>query len=205
VANTITGPANLLATGGNPGSTGGTGGVGFIRVEAFSLPNFTAGGALVNSGLPTSVTPANLPTLQIASVAGVAAPAVPLGSFQGSPDIVLPANQANPVTVVVNATNIPAGTTVNVTSTTAAGTNTTATATLSGTTASSNGTASISLAAGLSVLTATTVIDLAQTGDLRPMFINGEKVDKIEIAARYGGGPELTYITHSGRRVHSLQ
>jgi hypothetical protein len=143
--------------------------------------------------------------LQIASVAGVAAPAAPSGSFQGSPDIILPANQANPVTVVINATNIPAGTTVNVTSTTAAGTSATATATLSGTTASSNGTASISLSAGLSVLTATTVIDLAQTGDLRPMFINGEKVDKIEIASRYGGGSELTYITHSGRRIHSLQ
>jgi hypothetical protein len=46
---------------------------------------------------------------------------------------------------------------------------------------------------------------LAQTSDLRPIFINGEKVEKIEVASRYGGGSELTYITESGRRVGSLQ
>jgi hypothetical protein len=204
IANTITGSAVLLTTGGSAGSEGGAGGTGFIRTEAFNLTNFSAGG-IISSGLPTSVTPATLPTLQIASVAGVAAPAVPSGSFQGAPDVVLPATQANPVAVVINATNIPAGATVNLTATTAAGTTSAATATLAGTTQSSNGTANITLAAGLSVLTATTVIDLAQTGDLRPLFINGEKVEKIEVAAQYGGGSELTYITQTGRRIRSLR
>jgi hypothetical protein len=47
------------------------------------------------------------------------------------------------------------------------------------------------------------LIDLAQTGELQPFFINGEKVEHIEVAAQYGGGSELTYITESGRRIGS--
>jgi hypothetical protein len=205
VANTIAGTAILNATGGLSGAQGGAGGIGYIRAEGFNLTTFNPVNAVVSTGLPTSVTPANLPTLQIASVAGVAAPAIPAGSFQGTPDVVLPATQPNPVAVVINATNIPVGTSVNLTATTATGSTTTATATLAGATSASSGTANITLSAGLSVLTATTIIDLAQTGALRPLLINGEKVEKIEVAATYGGGSELTYITQSGRRVHSLR
>jgi hypothetical protein len=208
VANSITGSCTLDVTGGLAGGTqlaaGTAGGFGFIRVEAFNLTGFSPNtGQPVSSGLPTSAVPPNLPTLQIVSIGGVAAPANPVGSFQGSPDVVLPADQPNPVAVVVNATNVPNGTTVNLTATPASGPANTASSTLSGTTAASSGTVNISLATGLSVLTATTLIDLAQTSDLRPFFINGEKVDKIEVAAQYGGGSEMTYITESGRRISS--
>jgi len=206
VANVITGAGQLLINGGNGGFEGASGGLGFARVEAFDLSGFTLQNITpVSSSLPNSATPANTPSLQIASVGGVAAPANPVGSFQGSPDVILPANQPNPVAVVVNAANIPSGTTVNVTATSSAGASTTAAATLSGTTASSSGTASITLTNGLSVLTATTVVDLAKTGDLHPFFINGERVDKIEIAAQYGGSSEVTYITHSGRRIRGVR
>jgi hypothetical protein len=212
VANNITGPVTLDVSGGTgggentAGQAGTAGGFGFIRVEAFNLTGFTASQTdPITSGLPNSAVPTNLPTLQIVSVAGVAAPSNPLGSFQGSPDIILPAAQPNPVSVVVNATNVPSGTTVNVTATSGTGSATTAAATLAGTTAASSGTASVSLPTGLSVLTATTLIDLAQIGDLRPLFIDGEKVDKIEVAATYGGGPEWTYITRSGRRIRALR
>jgi hypothetical protein len=210
VANIITGVGQIGVNGGpggrGNGGPGGDGGLGFVRMEAFNLVGFTATtGAPISSGLPSSATPANVPTLQIASVGGVNAPASPVGSFQGAPDVVLPANQPNPVTVVVNGFNIPTGTSVNVTATSGAGTSTTGTATLSGTTASSTGSASISLTTGLSVLTATTVVDLAQTGDLKPLFINGEKVDKIEVAAQFGGGSAVTYITHSGHRIRAVR
>lgn len=212
VANNITGAASFDVSGGSGGGqntvgqVGTKGGFGFIRIEAFNLTGFSPStGNPITSGLPSSAVPANLPTLQIVSVAGVAAPANPLGSFQGSPDIVLPAAQPNPVSVVVNATNVPSGTTVNVTATSSSGSATTAAATLAGTTGASSGTANVSLPTGLSVLTATTLIDLAQIGDLKPLFIDGEKVEKIEVAATYGGGPEWTYITQSGRRIRTLQ
>jgi hypothetical protein len=212
VSNAISGSVSLEVNGGNGGGvttaaqSGTNGGFGFLRAEAFNLTGFSPSTiAPMFSGLPSSAVPTNLPTLQIVSVAGVAAPATPLGSFQGSPDIILPAAQANPVSVVVNATNVPSGTTVNVTATSATGSATTAAATLAGTTGASSGTANVSLPTGLSVLTATTLIDLAQIGDLKPLFINGEKVEKIEVAATYGGAPEWTYITQSGRRIRTLQ
>jgi hypothetical protein len=215
IANTITGTATLSASGGTGGLgntsggipySGGPGGLGYVRLEAFSFTGFTnTAGISIAMAFPGLLIPTNPPTLQIASVAGVAAPANPVGSFQGSPDIVLPANQSNPVAVVINSANIPSGTTVNLVATSPNGTNTTASATLSGTTASSSGSASISLGSGLSVLTATAVIDLATISKLTPMFMNGEKVDKIEVAAVFGGGSEVTYITERGRRIRGIQ
>jgi len=47
---------------------------------------------------------------------------------------------------------------------------------------------------------ATVVIDLS-TGNAQAMFIEGERVNRIEIAAAYGGASEITYITQSGRRI----
>lgn len=197
VANSISGSVSLTVTGG-----GGTGGVGYVRVEAFSLTGFSPStSAPVSSALPSLAVPTNLPSLQIVSIAGIAVPANPIGSFQGSPDVVLPATQTNPVSVVINAANIPVGTTVNLTATPASGAGASATTTLAGSLSSSSGTASISLPAGLTVLTASTIINLATLGDLQPLFINGERVDKIEVAARFGGSSQIAYITHSGRRI----
>lgn len=201
VANTISGSVTLNVTGGSGG--GNTGGAGYIRVETFNNSGFSPNnqGAPVSSALPGSAVPTNLPSLQIVSVAGIAVPSNPIGSFQGSPDVVLPATQTNPVGVVINAANIPAGTTVNLTATPTSGTGASATTTLAGTLSSSSGTASISIPAGLTVLTASTIINLATLGDLQPLFINGERVDKIEVASRFGGSSQIAYITHSGRRI----
>jgi hypothetical protein len=207
IANAIGGAGQLLVNGGSGGSANGaSGGFGYVRLEAFGLAGFSLqNNTPVSSGLPNSVSPANVPTLQITSVGGVSAPANPIGSFQGAPDVVLPANQPNPVTVIITASNIPTGTTVNVTATSATGASTTGSGTLSGTTASSTANASVSLGSGFSVLTATTVVDLAQTGDLKPLFINGEKVDKIEVAAQFGGSSAVTYITHAGHRIQAVR
>jgi hypothetical protein len=71
---------------------------------------------------------------------------------------------------------------------------------LAGTSAASTGTANVTLPTGMSVLTATATIDL-MIASARPMFVDGERVNRMEIAAVYGGASRLTYITQSGRRI----
>ena len=124
IANTITGAGGTLnvgggAAGGQLGAlpAGGSGGPGFVRVEAFNFSSFTPSVPTnsVSFALPNPVTIPNAPTLQIATVAGIAAPGAPLGSLAGVPDIVLPSTTGNPVTVEVEAANIPLGTVVQVT------------------------------------------------------------------------------------------
>jgi hypothetical protein len=209
VSNTVSGTAQFNISGGSGGACGavrcGTrGGFGYVRVDAYNLSAFnpTSSDLVVSAGQPYLPAPAMLPSLQIASVAGVSTPSTPSGSFQNAPDVVLPPNQSNPVTVVINGANVPSGTTVTLTALASTGSSTTASSTLSGTTASSTASVSISLPGALSVLTASTT---ALVADSKPFFMNGEHVDKIEVAARFGGAPEVTYITHSGKRIRASQ
>jgi hypothetical protein len=206
VANAITGTAQFNVSGGSGGggNAGGAGGSGYVRVDAFNLVGFnpTSSTLAVSSGTPNLPPPSALPVLQIFSVAGVSSPTVPSGSFQNAPDIVLPATQANPVTVVINSTNVPSGTTVTLTAVSNTGTTVTASGVLSGTTASSTVSVSISLPSNFSVLTASTT---ALVADGRPMFLNGERVEKIEVAASFGGPSLATYITQSGRRIRAAR
>jgi hypothetical protein len=55
---------------------------------------------------------------------------------------------------------------------------------LVGTSAASTGTANVALPTGMSVLSATATIDL-MIASARPMFIDGERVNRMEIAAVY--------------------
>jgi hypothetical protein len=205
IANTITGFGSLNVTGGSPGGQstfpgGGNGGAGFVRVEAFNFSSFTPSVPTnsITMALPNPVTIPNGPTLRIASVAGVAAPATPLGSLAGVPDIVVPSTTANPVTVAVEAANIPLGTIVQVTLIPLNGTRASAqTGPLAGTQTASTATASLSLTSGMSVLTASAVVDVSQ----QAMVIDGERIKRIEIAATYGGPSQVTYVTQSGRRI----
>jgi len=209
IANTISGSATLNVNGGaggggcSYGGCGGPGGRGYLRVEAYDYSAFTSN--VTPSGLsfapPNPSILSSAPQLQITSVAGVAAPGSPLGSFQGVPDVIVPASQANPVTVALGAANIPIGTVIQVTLTPTSDPPTTVSSSpLSGTVAASTATASVSLPAGMSVISATATIDLT-IARLRPMFINGERVNRIEVAAVYGGESRVTYITQSGRRI----
>jgi hypothetical protein len=146
--------------------------------------------------------PGNAPQLKIASIGGVAAPATPLGSLHGVPDIVVPTSTANPVTVAIEAANIPVGTVVQVTITPALGNRTSVqSSALGGTESASTASASVALPSGVSVITAAIVIDLT-TAQARPMFMDGERVDRIEVAASFGSAAsETTYVTRSGRRL----
>lgn len=209
IANTISGAGTLNVSGGSGGIQqtfpgGGGGGVGFVRIEAFNFSSF-APSVPTNSvtfALPNPVAIPNPPTLRIASVAGLSAPATPLGSLAGVPDIVLPSTTPNPVTIAIEATNIPVGTVVQVSVIPISGVRTSVqTAPLTGTHAASVTSASLALTAGMSVLTASAVVDVSQ----QAIVIDRERINRIEVTASYGGPFELTYVTQSGRRIRASE
>jgi hypothetical protein len=217
IANTISGNGRIRVAGGLGGSgggggntaVGGAGGLGFIRAEAFSLTTFNP---VINQGAtptvaslatPNPVVLANAPELKILSVAGVAAPAITSGSLTSSPDIIVPTSQANPVTVVIEGRNLPTNTLATVTVTPLVGipsSTTTGIFTATATPSVTSAISSINLPLGTSVISAVAVIDLG-LAKLEPMFMEGEKVDRIEVTAVYGRKSQVTYITSSGKRI----
>lgn len=203
VANTISGAPCLDVAGGFGFGLGGNAAVGLIRVEGFNLSGLSpqCSTSSITQGTPNPVTLPNIPTLGIASVGGVAAPAIPVGLINAPPDIVVPTSVPNPVPVVVNGTNLPSGTAIQVKLTPETGAATTVGGNLSGSPASSSVTVNVPLpTGGVSVIRATVTLDVLVAFG-RPTFIDGEKIDKVEVAATFGGASEVVYITSSGRRV----
>lgn len=206
VANVIAGTLFVDASGGfssGPGSGAGSG--GYIRIEAFdstALSLGLAGSPRASTTTPKPVTAPNLPVIRIASVAGITPPNQPNGSLQGGPDITLPANQPNPVTVALTAANIPLGTTLQVILTPENGARVvTQSSALAGTVAASTANASISIPDGICVIQASGTIDVGASN----IMINGEKVSRIEVNAVFGGNPTVTYITASNKRIKAEQ
>jgi hypothetical protein len=213
ISNTLTGSGTVNVTGGNGGGAnqsyqGGAGGQGYIRLEAYDYSNFTGASFptnIISFAFPHPVTPPNSPQLRIASVGGVSAPSAPLGSLQGVPDVIVPSTQPNPVTVSLEGTNLPVGTIVQVTLTPARGARTTVqSGPLAGAESASTASASITLPGGISVISASAVIDLTTTAKASPLFMEGERVKRIEVAATFGGASEVTYVTQSGRRIRRV-
>ncbi len=207
IANTVSGNGSLNVSGGTQGCSSlcaGAGGRGYVRLEAYDTNSFTGSsvpGNFISFALPHPITPPNAPQLRIASVGGINAPSSPLGSLQGVPDIVVPASQTNPVSVALEGANLPVGTVVQVILTPATGGRTTVqSGGLAGTESASTASASVTLPNGISVISALAVIDLT-IAKAKPMFIEGERVNRIEVAATFGGASELTYVTQSGRRI----
>lgn len=209
IAPTLSGSGQLLAQGGNGAlPNGGSGGLGRIRVEATTLTYNGSTFPSPTTSLPQAVfPPSGNPSLAIASVGGLAAPATPVGSILAAPDILLPVGTTNPVPVTLTASNIPLGTTIQVTANPQSGTPTSAISTgLSGTLASSTATATLSLSLiQVSVLTATAIFPLVASAGSGPIYAEGEEVKWIRVAARLGGSSTTTYITASGREVPAEQ
>jgi hypothetical protein len=111
VATTITGNGGIDVSGGQGASPGR------IRVEAFTNTATLNGGAAsgVTVGTP-DILGLNVVSLRIAAIGGVPAPLNPVGSY-ATPDVILPAGTTTPVTVALEATQIPLGTTITVTAT----------------------------------------------------------------------------------------
>lgn len=206
VATSITGGGALIANGGcanNNGSrrqecSGLGGSAGRIRLEADSFTFSGSSSPAYSSDNPGPVFLASIPSLRIASVAGVNAPAVPTGNA----DVVLPANVQNPVAVAIETVNVPTGNTVTVKLIPAYGHPTEVLSpAVAGTTASGNTSVQITLPQGPSVLQATTTYTVVVAmGDALSQFANNERVEKVQLTATLGGANnEVKLITVSGK------
>ncbi len=115
VATTIRGSRSLYALGGSGGAKGSP---GVIRIETpgsgMQWTGFSAPQAIFNPpGQPIVIFPPIMPELRVVSIGGVAPPAHPRADAE-TPDLALPTDFVNPVSVVVEATHVPDGTLVKV-------------------------------------------------------------------------------------------
>jgi hypothetical protein len=207
VASTITGNNGSIDVRGGVGGTvtgaaAGAGGLGRIRVEAFARTAVLSVNQVTPSlGAPSVVALADGPGLVITSVAGVAAPASPLGSF-ASPDITLPAGITNPVSIALSGANIPPGTPVTVIVSGQTGGSTSTTTTLTGSLASTSATASVTIPTNRpSVVLAAATFTLTAAGAGAPVIVEGEPVEAVRVTAAWGGPSRAAFITGSGREV----
>lgn len=206
MANIIKGNGTLSATGGSGAPAGGSydggnGADGRIRLEtntlqrtAASTPSFT----YLDS--PVYVFPPNLPVLKITSIGGVTVPSAPTGKYS-APDILLPANIANPVAVAVEGNNIPAGTTVTISAISQLGASTSKTATLAGTTEVSTAAATLTLSAKyVNIISVSATFTVVASNEM-PVFAGGDRIAKMRVDSVLGGGSSVTYITESGKEI----
>ena len=198
-----------------PGWSSNSAGSGRIRLD---YVDSVFGGTLV--GVTTQgFQPIILPTagqgiqLGITSIAGAAVAANPSGAL-ASPDVIIPAQQTNPVPVVVNCTNIPLNTEISVVVHPANGADVVAVGhNTAGTTAASTATISLNLPRGGGIIYAKAVTGIGGTAsatspaDAKTRSIaetgwtaDGERFAKMEITAAIGRGQQITYITESGKR-----
>lgn len=207
IADTVKGEGAITATGGTGGDSygdwtnGGNGGKGRIAINANTVirtantdPNFVY-------GVPTAVFPSIIPTLKIVAIGGISVPDSPSGNY-GTADVVLPSGSTNPVAISIQATHIPAGSTVKLIATPLYGDFTTATATLSGTDASSSATVNISLSTKeISVITTTVSFTTLIAAIDAPVNTDGEDIVMVRVDSELGKKSSVTYITESGREI----
>jgi len=210
VAPQISGGGSVQANAGANGQNNcGTANAGRIRVEAFTL-GFTgtyspaASQSVVPGPVAAASNPAlvNLPTLAVTSVDGVAAPALPAGSYTAA-DVSLPQGTSNPVAVTIAATNtpVPASITLRLMPQTAGATTiNVAAGNHTGTFASSSATANVTFPAGqVSLIQAWASMTLTgQIASLMPL-IDGEPVERVTVASLDGGSSALNLVTRSGK------
>jgi len=204
VATTLAGNGTIRANGGaggaasltNSGGSGGNGGVGrILEADTFTFSATTTPSFAFAE--PQDIFVPGLPNLRITSVAGVVAPASPTGTA----DILLPAGTANPVTVAFVSSGVPVGNTVQLTVTPASAPPTsTLSGALSGDLANATASATIELPEGPSTLSAQVSFTVtASIGDDMSRFAQGERVERIVVAAGMDGSSETVLITVSGK------
>jgi hypothetical protein len=224
VAAVVSGGGYLYAAGGvgawgwRPGSGGyltDSGGLGRIRIDAFQN---TFGGqniGVFTQGFQPIIIPASGQGIQlsIASVGGVAAPASPSGVL-ANPDVIISAQQANPIPVVVNCSNIPLNTEITVKVHPANGADVTAVGiNNAGTLAASTATVALNMPRGGGIIYASAVTGIAGLSsnasekDLKTKSLaetgwtaNGERFVAMEVTASMGGKQHIAYLTKSGKR-----
>ena len=205
----FTGTGNISAEGGNGG------GAGRVRIDAFQNTFGGTIGGNFSQGFQPIIIPASGQSVQlgISSVGGVAVPASPSGVLS-MPDVIIPAQQANPIPVVVRCTNIPLNTEISVVVHPASGPDVQAVGINNvGTNAASTATVSLNMPRGGGIIYAKAVTgiagavstnngadaktrSLAETG----WTADGERFVAMEIKASLGGNQSTTYLTASGKR-----
>jgi hypothetical protein len=207
VADVVTGTGSIFVTGGvgaNVGSVnaGGNGGFGYIRVEATDYGAFrpNLNGAIASFAAKGSIAPAQPAQLRIVSIGGVAAPVAPVGSLTAAPDVTVPATQANPLTIALAGSGLPLGLPVTVTVNPLNGDRPAPVLStpLTGTEASSTATAQVNLPPGVSLIFAT--LNVALPPGPAPVAVDGDRIERMEVRARFGGASEIAYVGVSGRR-----
>jgi hypothetical protein len=169
VATQISGSGSVSVAGNGPNDSDG---LGWIRFDTF-LNTFSGSiDGFFTQGYQPIIIPAAGQGIQlaIASIASVAVPASPTGEL-ANPDVVIPAQQNNPISVVVNCSNIPLGTqitlqvqpAVTVGATAATGPVTATGTNSAGTLAASTATISINMPRGGGIIYATAVTGISQT------------------------------------------
>lgn len=213
VAPEITGTGALLAVGGT-GANATPASDGRIRLEAFTIGfNGTSAPTPSVANAPGPVSPAgspalaNVPTLAIASIGGVAVPSTIAASYF-APDMALAPGTTNPVPVVLTAANTPVGAPTEITlrmtpQSPGTATNIPIPATdHTGTFANSSASVNVTLPVGqVTVLQAFAGMTLTgQTASLFPL-IDGEPVERVLVAANPGVDSTVSLVTKSGKEV----
>ena len=170
----------------------------------------------VTQGFQPIILPAPGQGIQLAiqSVGGVAVAASPSGVL-AHPDVIVPAQQTNPVSVVVSCTNVALNSEITVVVQSANGASVQAIGlNNTGTTAASTATVSLNMPRGGGIIYAKAVTGLAGTastgsGDaVRSLAetgwtATGESFKAIEVTAAHGGAQRVAYITESGKRYEA--
>ncbi|WP_269630894.1 hypothetical protein [Pelomonas sp. BJYL3] len=221
VATSITGTGKLVADGGcmhansqrrqGCGSDGthssniwvvgfNGGAVGRIRLEAESYSFSGPTSSSFTKGDPAPIFLTNIPTLRIASIAGVDVPAEPTGVA----DVDLPAPPSGPVTVVFKTVNVPPGNSVKLRLTPDSGNAVEVeSSVVTGSLAEGSASVNVDLRAGASALTAWTSYMVAPpvaVASALSQYANNEKVEQIELAVSLQGEPAAWLHTASGKR-----
>ncbi len=219
IASTISGQGSLSVRGGLLYTTE-EGGRGRIRLDGadITFSGGTTSGVTSFGFQPIIIPPPSQNVgLSIESIGGVAIAGSPSGS-PVNPDVIVPANTSNPVTIVVKCINIPLNTEVIIDAKPANGETVRAVAfNNSGTQSLSYATVQLSLPRGAGTIQAKAISGiadqfaavgpaesetmLAQTGWLA----TGERFKAIEITSVLGGGQSIAYISESGKRYSIAQ
>jgi hypothetical protein len=208
VGTTVAGSGSVNVSGGNtlyqnnnycPGNNG------FVRIEGFTNTGINIVGAsnFLRPTIPSPAIPSNLPSIKIASIGGIAAPANGTGGIPTQPDITFSQPQTGTVLLNVATSGIPINTTftVRIAATEGKYSNGGEVTTFTGTTSATGGSASISLPQGTSIVDVYAAFQpTVQTGQRIEKAI-GEKIVSAEVSARYRGASEVVYVTQSGKRI----
>ncbi|MDP3512120.1 MAG: hypothetical protein Q8S20_05160, partial [Sulfuritalea sp.] len=194
IAPSISGGGNIDVGGGSGGCRSANG-LGGTNVDGYNSGGWGAMGRLhIETVAKGSFDVTAIPSLTITSIGGVAV-------APNSGEISLPLSLGNPLQVAVAASGIPVGTVVKLTLTQPYGSPVTAnTAALAGTLQASTASGSISIPSGATSLIASTTYALTVAqGDALKVYADGERVEKITLAAALGDEMKVTLITASGK------